>query len=83
MATMTITLPESLKDFIESEVSSGKYGSTSEFFCEMLREWQKKKSHELLEMLLLEGLDSRPSIQITKEYLERRCCNLKQKFKKR
>ena len=58
MPTMTISLPEPMREFIESEVSSGSYGSASELFRELVRERQKRKLRERLETLLLEGLES-------------------------
>lgn len=72
MATMTISLPEPLRDFIETEVSTGNYGSASELFREMVRERQKRRSQERLEELLLEGLESGDPIEVTKEYIEKR-----------
>ena len=48
MATMTISLPDPLREFVEAEVSSGNYGSASELFREMVRERQKQKSQERL-----------------------------------
>ena len=82
MATMTISLPEPMRDFIESEVSSGNYGSASELFREMVRERQKAKTQERLESLLLQGLDSGDPIEVTKEYLERRRKSLQSKLEK-
>ena len=72
MATMTISLPGPMRDFIESEVSSGDYGSASELFREMVRERQKHKTQQRLETLLLEGLESGQPIEVTKKYLDER-----------
>ena len=44
MATMTISLPEPMREFVEAEVSSGNYGSASELFRELVRERQKRIS---------------------------------------
>lgn len=82
MATMTISLPDPLRQFVESEVVSGNYGSASELFREMVRERQKHKSQERLESLLLAGLESGEPIEITKEYLEQRRQDLREKLKK-
>ncbi len=80
MATMTISLPEPMREFIEAEVSSGDYGSASELFREMVRERQKHKNQERLETLLLEGLESGKPIKITAEYLENRRRELRKKL---
>ena len=69
MATMTISLPDKMREFVESEVSSGEYGSASELFRELLRERQKRISQERLETLLLEGLESGQAIEVTPDYL--------------
>jgi len=65
MATMTISLPEPMREFIDAEVASGDYGSASELFREMVRERQKHKNQERLETLLLEGLESGEPIAFT------------------
>lgn len=72
MATMTISLPEPMREFIENEVAAGDYGSASELFREMVRDRQKRKAQERLEMLLLEGLESGEPIEVTDEYIKRR-----------
>lgn len=55
MTTMNISLPESLKSFIDSQVSEGDYGSSSEYMRELLR---KEKDRVRLRELLLEGAAS-------------------------
>lgn len=82
MATMTISLPDPLREFVEAEVSSGNYGSASELFREMVRERQKQKTQERLETLLLEGLESGQSIEVTEHYLEQRRRALRKKLEK-
>lgn len=79
---MTISLPEPMREFVESEVASGNYGSASELFRELVRERQKQKNQEHLERLLLEGLESGQAIEVTPEYLEKRRKTLKEKFEK-
>jgi antitoxin ParD1/3/4 len=56
MKTLTISLPESLKEFIEREVETKGYGNVSEYIRGLLRDAQKKESDARLEALLLEGL---------------------------
>lgn len=72
MATMTISLPEPMREFVEKEVAAGDYGSASELFREMVRDRQKRKAQERLETLLLEGLESGEPIEVTDEYIKRR-----------
>lgn len=69
---MTISLPEQMREFVETEVSNGNYGSASELFRELVRERQKQKTQERLETLLLEGLESGEPIKVTQDYLDAR-----------
>ncbi|HRH40012.1 MAG TPA: type II toxin-antitoxin system ParD family antitoxin [Pyrinomonadaceae bacterium] len=82
MATMTISLPEPMREFVEAEVSSGNYGSASELFRELVRERQKRKAQERLETLLLEGLESGQPIEVTQDYLDARRQALREKLEK-
>jgi len=58
---MNISLPESMKDFVESEVAAGGYGTASEFIRELVREAQRRKARANVDALLLEGLQSQAS----------------------
>lgn len=66
MPTMNISLPDSLKSFIEERVSHGGYSTVSEYFRELVRQDQKRRDEEKLEGLLLEGLNSGPAKPLTK-----------------
>ena len=41
---MNISLPQQLADLVREEVGTGKYGSISEFFRELVREWTKQRA---------------------------------------
>lgn len=66
MTSMNISLPFSMKEFIEKEVTREGYGTASEFVRELLREAKKRRDEEKLEKLLLEALDS-PASPMTKQ----------------
>jgi antitoxin ParD1/3/4 len=68
MTTLTISLPESLKQFVDAQVASKGYGDVSEYFCSLLREAQQKEADARLEALLLEGLASGDPIPIDKKF---------------
>jgi len=70
MASLNISLPQSLKDYVEYQVSEGGYSTPSEYLRELVRQDQKRRSEDKLESLLLAGLDSGEPIQITPEYWE-------------
>jgi antitoxin ParD1/3/4 len=56
---VTITLPESLKAFIDAEVASGGYADASGYVQELLlKESRKQQERERIEALLEEGLNS-------------------------
>ncbi len=57
MTSMNISLPEGLKSYVEAQAKDG-YSTPSEFVRELIRLDQKRRAHERLEQLLLEGLDS-------------------------
>lgn len=58
MPTITISLPESLKTFIEEQVVRDGFGTVSEYLRALVRDEQKRRGQARLESLLLEGLQS-------------------------
>jgi len=55
MTTVTISLPESLEQFVESQLSAKGFGNVSEYFRSLVGEAQAKEEEARLEKLLLEG----------------------------
>jgi len=70
MATMNISLPDSLRSYVEERISKDGYSTASEYFRELVRRDQERKVEEKLEALLLKGLDSKGSKPLTKADLE-------------
>jgi antitoxin ParD1/3/4 len=68
MTTVTISLPDSLKQFIEREVRTKGYGNVSEYVRELLREAQQEANEAHLEALLLEGLQSGKDLPLTARF---------------
>jgi antitoxin ParD1/3/4 len=58
VTTVTISLPDSLKAFVDTQVSTKGYGNVSEYIRTLLREAQAKEEDARLEALLLGGLAS-------------------------
>lgn len=56
MESMNISLPEPLKQFVDGQISAGRYSSASEYVRELIRADEKRKAEEQLEAMLLEGL---------------------------
>lgn len=61
MATMNISLPDELKQFIDSQVSEHGYGSSSEYLRDLIR---KQRDVERLRNMLLEGANSGPGREV-------------------
>jgi antitoxin ParD1/3/4 len=70
LSSLNISLPQSLKEYVESQVSTGGYSTPSEYLRELVRRDQRQRAEEKLEALLLEGLQSGEPIEITAEYWE-------------
>lgn len=62
MQSMNISLPESLREFVDQQIAAGRYGTASEYVRELIRADEKKKAEEKLEQLLLEGLQGKESV---------------------
>ena len=75
---MNVSLPEPLKQFVDGKVSSGIYGSASEFVREAIREKLPSRPgpprlpRRRLESKLLEGLRSGASTPITEDFFEKK-----------
>ena len=58
MSTMNISLPDSLKDFVDEQVAQRGYGTSSEYVRELIR---KDADRLRLRGLLLDGAASAPA----------------------
>jgi antitoxin ParD1/3/4 len=67
MMSLNISLPDTMRAFIDEQVKSGDYGTASEYLRELIREDQKQKAEKELEALLLEGLASGAPMELTPE----------------
>lgn len=55
MTTMNISLPDALKSFVDQQVKSEGYGTSSEYVRELIR---RDQDRAMLRGALLEGLNS-------------------------
>jgi antitoxin ParD1/3/4 len=65
MSTMNVSLPDELKAFVDRQVSTRGYASSSEYVRELLR---REQDREKLRELLLEGLESGPGREADAAY---------------
>lgn len=47
MATMTISLPDPMKEWIEAQISKGEYASTSDYVRDLVRRDRSRRDQEL------------------------------------
>jgi antitoxin ParD1/3/4 len=67
MSTMNISLPESLKTFVDEQVSQRGYGTSSEYLRELIR---KDQDRQTLRGLLMDGLHSKPAQTLDARYFD-------------
>lgn len=68
MATMNISLPDSMKEFVEEQAAKQGFGTVSEYVRAVIREIQARQTErERIDALLIEGLDSGPATPLTAE----------------
>lgn len=67
MSTMNISLPDSLKTFVDEQVTQRGYGTSSEYVRELIRKDQERQH---LRGLLLEGAASAPAGPADAAYFE-------------
>ena len=66
--SMNVSLPKSLRSFVEERISSSAYTSASEYVRELIRkDRERQAAHGRLEELLLEGLASGPASEWTED----------------
>ena len=67
MSTMNISLPDTLKSFVDKQVNQGGYGTSSEYVRELIRKDQDRLQ---LRGLLLAGAASAPAAPADPAYFE-------------
>jgi antitoxin ParD1/3/4 len=80
MSNINIFLPESMKAFVEEQVTKGGYGSVSEYLQELISKDQKRQTQEHIEELLIAGLESGEAIEVNDEWWEQKRTHLMNKL---
>ncbi|MBP7475992.1 MAG: type II toxin-antitoxin system ParD family antitoxin [Pyrinomonadaceae bacterium] len=62
---MNISLPDSMRVFVEDTLNDDGYGSASEYVRELIRADQKRRNEKRLETVLLERLRSGDDVTFT------------------
>lgn len=76
MSNINISLPGSMKVFIEEQVAEGGYSSVSEYLQELIVHHQKRKMQEKIEELLIAGLESGETIEVNDEWWQQKRTHL-------
>lgn len=70
MSTMNLTLPESLRAFVESQAARKGFGSANDYVEALIREDQERAENQEIEGRLLEALQGAPATPVTAETWE-------------
>ena len=68
MATMNVSLPDGLKEFVEEQVVERGFGTSSEFVRELIRREQERSR---IRALIVDGMASGSGSEMDADYFER------------
>jgi antitoxin ParD1/3/4 len=80
VATMNVSLPDPLKQFVDEEVREGGFASTSDYMRDLIRQRQRAKAEELLRRLIAEGMASGPAEPVTPKTWEQMRTDLRERW---
>ena len=70
MATMNVSLPDAMKDWVEAQAEAGQYSSASDYVRDLIRQDQKRNDGlAQLQSLITEGFESGVSDRSLNEVL--------------
>lgn len=78
MTTLNISLPDSMRAFINEQIAQGGYSTASEYIRDLIRQAQKQAAQEKLDNMLLEGLASGEPVEITDQWWQEKLERLNQ-----
>ena len=59
MASMNISLPEQMREWVQSQIEAGKYASSSDYVRDLIRQDQERRNEiAALQRAIEEGLES-------------------------
>jgi antitoxin ParD1/3/4 len=82
MASLNISLPKTLREYIEAQVREGDYSTPSEYLRSLIREDQKRKAVGRIEALLLDGLASGEPIEVNQAFWNKKRSELTSRHRK-
>jgi len=71
MATMNVSLPEPMKNWVEAQVKSGQYGNASDYVRDLIRrDQQDREKIKALQDAITKGLESGMSDRTMQDILK-------------
>ena len=80
MSTLNVSLPDSMRAYIDRIVAEGGYSTASEYIRELVRGDQKRAVEARLEGLLLEGLESGEPVEISDAWWQKKKAELTERL---
>ena len=73
MATMNISVPAPMKDWVQSQIDGGKYASSSDYVRDLIRKDQEQRDKlQALQAAITEGLESGEASELDIEAIKQR-----------
>ncbi len=70
--SLNVSLTQPLKEYVEAQIKERGYSNAGEYVRELIREDQRRRAVEKLELLLLEGAASGTPIKATPEFWQKK-----------
>ena len=67
MATMNVSLPDPMREWVEEQVKAGEYANASDYIRDLIR--HDRERHTMLDAAIREGLESGRSPRKAKEVM--------------
>lgn len=58
MATMNISIPDPMKDWVQAQVETGAYANSSDYVRDLIRKDQENRNKQVIQKAITEGLES-------------------------
>lgn len=59
MATMNVSLPDAMKDWVEAQTETGRYANASDYVCDLIRKDQERNNKIVaMQRFVDDGLNS-------------------------
>lgn len=65
MTTLNVSLPDALREFVETRVAEGHYSTADDYLRDLVREDQRRNAQDHLDALLQDGMVSGPAAPMT------------------